>query len=212
MEEVEELTIVSFDGEESGMKEEFKALIEKLPNVSRLIMKGHVKSTYMAHVSIAMKKIMHLDISNHKLNTTEWMNGSHSAVFENLQTLTVAAPVIHGTCNEPMSYGSTEKLWDFCLANRSLKRVIMRQKCGPWWQIKSIKGQIKFESLLSCYNDWTATRPPVICSLVINRDVDDPSKGQQKTREKVEVEVFGRALNDDEKGFFAEVSIDDRKY
>lgn len=214
MNEVEKLELCIPRGMESQL---IAMLIGKLPNVKEMVMTGRCSSKHLNQLAEMMKKINHLNVAKMDFECygnpppeLEWISECENAVFASLQTFTVRAPVIHDNDlnnRQPLAYGPTKSLWNFCQANSSLKKVIVQQVDGPWWQVNSFKGEVTEQSLICLYKEWLLNQSSVTCILKMTQE-EPVSSAVWKSREHKEFAVFGRALNGDEKKFFSEIVFD----
>lgn len=195
MDEVERLDI----GIDSG----FEKLIKKFPNVTDLILESECNASKLSSMATELQNLEYLDITSAVIGDL-----SVQVPFKSLQTIVYKPPVKLNDAGEPESYNSSEAVWKFCNFNPSLKDVHLVQHDGPWWQIRRYHGKETVHSLINYYQEWLPYRCPVECSLFIDRSANDESKGLRKSREEKELEVFGRALNEDEKKFFSNIVID----
>lgn len=103
-------------------------------------------------------------------------------------------------------------LWCTKIASTSSLQWYFGHTSMEKWHCTNNNGQFGEKySLIRLYNDWTAAADlssVKSCMMKLMRYHFDPFYGMSKTRDDVELEVFGRLLNANEKKFFSEIIVD----
>lgn len=178
---------------------------QKLPSVKELIWRSAFGSSNLMELSRISANLQHLDIS-HLFKLSELVQADGQVpVFPCLRSLTVQLRLKYLQYEDhyvPDYYESTEKLWEFCSANYSLNHLNIK--------VFGTISQTKF-SLIVLYRDWMTNGKTTLvetCSLKYQRRENDESSGLRKSRQGMELEIFGRLLSNEEKMFFKEINID----
>lgn len=188
----------------------FKLFVEqKLSNIKELIWRNAFGSSNLMELSATKMSLEHLDIS-HIFKLSELVHADGQVpVYPFLRSLTVQLRLKYLEYDDyyvPDYYESTENLWKFCSVNRSLIHLNIKV-------VGIIIHQTQF-SLISFYRDWMAngnTTSVETCSLTYRRHGSDESHGLRKSRQGMELEIFGRLLSNEEHMFFKEINIEDYK-
>lgn len=132
----------------------FKKLIEKLPNIKEVMMQHcfDFNNVKLMDMSLLMKNLTHLDISRRSLNLSIFGDDISSVKFTSIRSLAVT---LQPKCDEngvPQGYDheSSEMLWNFCAANRTLKHLDIKSFGGPWHQLTRYGGKVIAEISLIC--------------------------------------------------------------